>query len=82
MKQLSRVYREAGFAPEAAGITGFSDIGLNSTDSARDERFWTEVCNAHVSDRIGYSVDPRQCDPSNYCAGARAEGRHSAHRPP
>jgi hypothetical protein len=20
---------------------------------ARDERFWTEVCNAHVSDRIG-----------------------------
>jgi catechol 2,3-dioxygenase-like lactoylglutathione lyase family enzyme len=41
------------FAPEAAGITGFSRIGLNSTDPARDERFWTEVCNARVSDRIG-----------------------------
>jgi 2,3-dihydroxy-p-cumate/2,3-dihydroxybenzoate 3,4-dioxygenase len=41
------------FAPRDAGITGFSHIGLNSTDPARDERFWTQVCNARVSDRIG-----------------------------
>jgi 2,3-dihydroxy-p-cumate/2,3-dihydroxybenzoate 3,4-dioxygenase len=36
-----------------AGITGFSHIGLCTTDAARDEIFWTEVCNARVSDRIG-----------------------------
>jgi len=36
-----------------AGISGFSHIGLCSTDPARDELFWTEVCNARVSDRIG-----------------------------
>jgi 2,3-dihydroxy-p-cumate/2,3-dihydroxybenzoate 3,4-dioxygenase len=36
-----------------AGITGFSHVGLCTTDPARDERFWTEVCNARVSDRIG-----------------------------
>jgi 2,3-dihydroxy-p-cumate/2,3-dihydroxybenzoate 3,4-dioxygenase len=36
-----------------AGITGFSHIGLCSTDRVRDEAFWTEVCNARVSDRIG-----------------------------
>lgn len=36
-----------------AGITGFSHIGLRSTDPARDEAFWTGVCNARVSDRIG-----------------------------
>jgi len=36
-----------------AGITGFSHIGLRTTDPARDERFWTNVCNARVSDRIG-----------------------------
>ncbi|MEN2977060.1 VOC family protein [Tistrella bauzanensis] len=36
-----------------AGITGFSHVGLCSTDPARDELFWTEVCNARVSDRIG-----------------------------
>ena len=41
------------FATRDAGITGFSHIGLNSTDPARDERFWTQVCNARVSDRIG-----------------------------
>src|ERR1700731_1680921 len=41
------------FAARDAGITGFSHIGLNSTDPARDERFWTQVCNARVSDRIG-----------------------------
>lgn len=36
-----------------AGITGFSHIGLCSTDPVRDEAFWTRVCNARVSDRIG-----------------------------
>ncbi|MBW8638446.1 VOC family protein [Hoeflea sp. WL0058] len=36
-----------------AGITGFSHVGLCTTDAARDEAFWTEVCNARVSDRIG-----------------------------
>lgn len=36
-----------------AGITGFSHVGLCSTDTVRDEAFWTTVCNARVSDRIG-----------------------------
>ncbi len=36
-----------------AGITGFSHIGLCTTDAVRDEAFWTSVCNARVSDRIG-----------------------------
>ena len=36
-----------------AGITGFSHIGLCTTDAGRDEAFWTKVCNARVSDRIG-----------------------------
>ncbi|MDQ0314405.1 VOC family protein [Amorphus orientalis] len=36
-----------------AGITGFSHVGLYTTDPARDEKFWTTVCNARVSDRIG-----------------------------
>lgn len=41
------------FATRDAGITGFSHVGLFTTDPARDERFWTQVCNARVSDRIG-----------------------------
>jgi 2,3-dihydroxy-p-cumate/2,3-dihydroxybenzoate 3,4-dioxygenase len=36
-----------------AGITGFSHIGLRSRDPVRDERFWTGVMGARVSDRIG-----------------------------
>lgn len=36
-----------------AGITGFSHVGLCTTNAARDEQFWTKVCNARVSDRIG-----------------------------
>jgi len=36
-----------------AGITGFSHVGFYSTDVERDEQFWTQVCNARVSDRIG-----------------------------
>ena len=41
------------FASRDAGITGFSHIGLCSTDAPRDERFWTELLGARVSDRIG-----------------------------
>jgi 2,3-dihydroxy-p-cumate/2,3-dihydroxybenzoate 3,4-dioxygenase len=36
-----------------AGITGFSHVGLCTTDPSRDEKFWTQVTNARVSDRIG-----------------------------
>jgi 2,3-dihydroxy-p-cumate/2,3-dihydroxybenzoate 3,4-dioxygenase len=43
------------FPARDAGITGFSHIGLFSTDTARDERFWTTICNARVSDWIGDS---------------------------
>ena len=35
------------------GITGFSHVGLFSRDPVRDEQFWTQVCNARVSDRVG-----------------------------
>jgi 2,3-dihydroxy-p-cumate/2,3-dihydroxybenzoate 3,4-dioxygenase len=41
------------FATRDAGITGFSHVGLFTTDPLRDELFWTKVCNARVSDRIG-----------------------------
>lgn len=41
------------FPSRDAGITGFSHVGLCSTDPVRDERFWTEVLGARVSDRIG-----------------------------
>lgn len=41
------------FGTRDAAITGFNHIGLNSTDPVRDEAFWTQVCNARVSDRIG-----------------------------
>ncbi|AJC15952.1 MULTISPECIES: VOC family protein [Pandoraea] len=36
-----------------AGIDSFSHVGLCTTDARRDEAFWTSVCNARVSDRIG-----------------------------
>ncbi|EUC18785.1 Glyoxalase/bleomycin resistance protein/dioxygenase [Burkholderia sp. BT03] len=36
-----------------AGIESFSHVGLRTTNAARDEEFWTTVCNARVSDRIG-----------------------------
>ena len=45
--------RDAHVPSRLAGITGFSHIGLRTTDAARDEAFWTRVCNARVSDRIG-----------------------------
>lgn len=41
------------FPTRDVGITGFSHIGLFTTDPVRDEKFWTQVCNARVSDRIG-----------------------------
>ncbi|MFG1244385.1 VOC family protein [Xanthobacter versatilis] len=40
------------FPGRDAGITGFNHVGLYSTDVVRDELFWTNVCNARVSDRI------------------------------
>ncbi|WGS53289.1 VOC family protein [Paraburkholderia sp. D15] len=36
-----------------AGIDAFSHVGLRTTNPIRDEAFWTTVCNARVSDRIG-----------------------------
>lgn len=36
-----------------AGITGFNHVGLFSKDPIADEKFWTTVCNARVSDRVG-----------------------------
>lgn len=41
------------FPSRDAGITGFSHIGLCTTDARRDEAFWTGVLGARVSDRIG-----------------------------
>ena len=41
------------FPSRDAGITGFSHIGLRTTDAKRDEAFWTRVLSARVSDRIG-----------------------------
>jgi 2,3-dihydroxy-p-cumate/2,3-dihydroxybenzoate 3,4-dioxygenase len=41
------------FGARDAGITGFSHVGLHSTDPPRDERFWTGTGNARVSDWIG-----------------------------
>ena len=37
----------------AAGITGFSHVGLYTRSAARDQSFWTGVCGARVSDWIG-----------------------------
>lgn len=41
------------FPSRAAGITGFSHVGLYTGSPARDQAFWTGVCNARVSDWIG-----------------------------
>ena len=43
------------FPSRDAGITGFSHIGLCSSDPARDEQFWCRLMGARVSDRIGVS---------------------------
>jgi 2,3-dihydroxy-p-cumate/2,3-dihydroxybenzoate 3,4-dioxygenase len=39
-----------------AGITGFSHIGLCTTDAARDEAFWTQACNARRARYSGVQV--------------------------
>jgi 2,3-dihydroxy-p-cumate/2,3-dihydroxybenzoate 3,4-dioxygenase len=41
------------FPTRDAGITGFSHIGLRTTDAVRDEAFWTRIFNARVSDWLG-----------------------------
>ena len=42
------------FVPQrSVDIRGFNHVGLWSTDTRRDEEFWTRICNARVSDRIG-----------------------------
>jgi len=47
-------YSGSRFYPSrAVGICEFSHIGLYSKDPVRDERFWTQVCNARVSDWFG-----------------------------
>jgi 2,3-dihydroxy-p-cumate/2,3-dihydroxybenzoate 3,4-dioxygenase len=43
------------FPSRDAGITGFSHVGLRTSDPRRDEQFWTQLMNARVSDRIGAS---------------------------
>jgi 2,3-dihydroxy-p-cumate/2,3-dihydroxybenzoate 3,4-dioxygenase len=48
-QQANRRY----FPTRDAGITGFSHIGLRTTDPRRDEAFWTRVFNARPSDWIG-----------------------------
>ena len=48
-QQANRRY----FPTRDAGITGFSHIGLRTTDARRDEAFWTRVFNARPSDWIG-----------------------------
>ena len=50
------------FLSRDAGITEFGHIGMNTTDGQRDEKFWCEVFNFRVSDRIGEApllrIDP------------------------
>jgi 2,3-dihydroxy-p-cumate/2,3-dihydroxybenzoate 3,4-dioxygenase len=41
------------FPSRDVGLTGFSHVGLCSTNAPRDERFWCEALGARVSDRIG-----------------------------
>jgi 2,3-dihydroxy-p-cumate/2,3-dihydroxybenzoate 3,4-dioxygenase len=41
------------FPSRDAGITGFSHIGLFSTDTKRDTKFWSEICSGRISDWIG-----------------------------
>jgi 2,3-dihydroxy-p-cumate/2,3-dihydroxybenzoate 3,4-dioxygenase len=46
---------ERYFPARDAGIEGFSHIGLFTTDAKRDTKFWTELCNARISDWLGDS---------------------------
>ena len=41
------------FPTRDTGNTGFSHVGLRTTGAARDEKFWTQILSAKVSDRIG-----------------------------
>ena len=41
------------FPSRDSGITHFSHIGLRTSNAAKDEVFWTHLCNARVSDWIG-----------------------------
>lgn len=41
------------FPSRDAGITGFQGLGLRSVALAQDLKFWTEVLNMRVSDRVG-----------------------------
>lgn len=54
---VARPYHTGGryFPGRDAGIEGFSHIGLYTTDAKRDEKFWTELCNARISDWLGDS---------------------------
>lgn len=61
-----------------AGITGFSHIGMFSTDMARDEAFWTNVCNARVSDWVGPAALLR-IDEIHHSIALVPGGRHGLH---
>lgn len=41
------------FGARDAGVTGFNHVALFTHDPAADEKFWTTVCNARVSDWVG-----------------------------
>ncbi len=41
------------FPSRDCGVTGLGHIGVNSTDTKRDEDFWTSLFNVRVSDWIG-----------------------------
>lgn len=41
------------FPGRDAGITGFSHVGLKTTDARRDEAFWTRTFNFRANDWIG-----------------------------
>lgn len=41
------------FPARDAGVTGFGHVGLNSSDVARDEKFWLTHFNMKISDWIG-----------------------------
>lgn len=44
---------EPFFPMRDTGCTGFSHVGLRTTNASRDEKFWTGVLGAKVSDRVG-----------------------------
>ena len=71
------------FPGRDAGVTGFSHIGLFSTDVARDEAFWTEgVQRARQRLDRRCVVPAHRHDPSLGGAVPGAARRHPAHQPP